>query len=71
MTNQPLSGIKIIDFSRVLAGPHCAKVLLDLGAEVIKVEPPGLGDIARYAAPGPLGKSHYFYQQNAGRRKYK
>ncbi len=68
MNELPLHGLKIIDFTRVLAGPHCAKTLLDLGAEVIKVEPPGLGDISRYSAPGQPGKSHYFYQQNAGKK---
>jgi len=68
MNTQPLSGLKVVDFSRVLAGPHCSKVLLDLGADVIKVEPPGMGDISRYAAPGKMGKSHYFYQQNAGKK---
>ena len=35
----PLDGIRVVDFSRVLAGPHCAKTLLDLGAEVVKLEP--------------------------------
>ena len=46
----PLDGIRVVDFSRVLAGPHCAKTLLDLGAEVIKLEPPG-GDLSRRAFP--------------------
>jgi crotonobetainyl-CoA:carnitine CoA-transferase CaiB-like acyl-CoA transferase len=63
----PLTGIRVVDFSRVLAGPHCAQTLLDLGAEVIKIEPPS-GDIARQAYPRIGEISGYYAQQNAGKR---
>ena len=63
----PLDGIRVVDFSRVLAGPHCAKTLLDLGAEVIKLEPPG-GDLSRRAFPRYGEISGYYSQQNAGKR---
>lgn len=63
----PLEGMKVIDFSRVLAGPHCAKTLLDLGAQVIKIEPPA-GDLSRKAFPTIGEISGYYAQQNAGKR---
>jgi crotonobetainyl-CoA:carnitine CoA-transferase CaiB-like acyl-CoA transferase len=63
----PLTGIRVVDFSRVLAGPHCAKTLLDLGADVVKVEPPS-GDLSRKAFPAKGEISGYYAQQNAGKR---
>src|SRR5438105_1673463 len=63
----PLSNIRVVDFSRVLAGPLCAPTLLDLGAEVIKIEPPR-PDVSRFAHPAKPGMSGYYAQQNAGKR---
>jgi len=64
----PLAGLKVVDFSRVLAGPLCARTLQDLGAEVLKIEPPR-ADVSRFSAPvNPNGVSGYYAQQNAGKR---
>src|SRR3546814_19722043 len=63
----PLTGIKVVDFSRVLAGPLCARTLLDLGASVVKVEPPR-PDVTRFAMPSANGMSGYYAQPNAGKR---
>ena len=63
----PPSGVRVVDFSRVLAGPLCARTLLDLGAEVIKIEPPR-PDVSRFAFPSTPGMSGYYAQQNAGKR---
>jgi crotonobetainyl-CoA:carnitine CoA-transferase CaiB-like acyl-CoA transferase len=63
----PLEGIRVVDFSRVLAGPHCTMTLRDLGAEVIKIEPPG-GDLSRKAFPRKSELSGYYVQQNVGKR---
>jgi len=63
----PLAGVRVVDFSCVLAGPLCARTLLDLGAEVIKIEPPR-PDVSRFAFPGKPGMSGYYAQQNAGKR---
>ena len=67
MAEGPLSGIRVVDFSRVLAGPHCTKTLHDLGADVIKIEPPR-PDISRLALPRNGTMSYYYIQQNAGKR---
>jgi crotonobetainyl-CoA:carnitine CoA-transferase CaiB-like acyl-CoA transferase len=66
----PLEGILVADFSRVLAGPLAAMVLGDLGAEVIKVERPGVGDDTRAWGPpwAPDGTSTYFQSVNRNKR---
>lgn len=67
----PLSGITVIDLTRVLAGPYCTMVLADLGARVIKVETPAGGDDARHFGPfvgsGESQKSAYFMSLNRGK----
>jgi CoA:oxalate CoA-transferase len=63
----PLSGVTIIDLTRVLAGPMCTLVLSDLGARVIKVEQPQGGDLARSIGPWFNGKSGYFLSINRGK----
>jgi len=54
----PLEGVRVIDLTRVLAGPAASLALADLGAEVIKVEPPGKGDETRTFPPFRDGESH-------------
>jgi CoA:oxalate CoA-transferase len=63
----PLSGITVIDLTRVLAGPYCTMVLADLGARVIKVEQPKTGDDSRAFGPFLKGKSAYFSSLNRGK----
>jgi CoA:oxalate CoA-transferase len=65
--NAPLQGLRVIDFTRVLAGPHCTKTLRDLGADVTKIEPPA-GDAGRAGVPHVNQMSVYYTQQNAGKR---
>jgi CoA:oxalate CoA-transferase len=63
----PLAGITIVDLSRILAGPYCTLLLAELGARVIKVEPPPQGDDARHYGPFKNGKSTYFASVNRGK----
>ena len=63
----PLSGIKVLDMSRVLAGPFAGRMLCDLGAEVVKVEPPDK-DVTRTLGKKVGTVSGYFHQQNAGKK---
>ncbi len=64
---RPLEGIKVLDLSRVVSGPLCGRLLADLGADVVKIEPPA-GDTTRIVAPEVDGVSAYFAQMNAGKR---
>ena len=63
----PLASLRVLDLSRVLAGPFCARMLADLGADVVKVEPPE-GDITRGWGAVRHGIAGYYTQQNAGKR---
>ena len=63
----PLHDIRVLDLTRVLSGPHAARMLCDLGADVIKVEPPA-GDLTRFSNPRVGGLASYFIQQNVGKR---
>ncbi|MCE2469368.1 MAG: CoA transferase [Dehalococcoidia bacterium] len=71
----PLEGVRVLDLTRILAGPFCSMLLADLGAEVVKVETPGTGDPARGNGPflpGPDGRenaySTYFMSINRGKQ---
>ncbi len=63
---KPLSDVTVLDLTRALAGPICGRLLSDLGARVIKVEPPD-GDLTRLLVPRVDGQSPYFVQYNAGK----
>ena len=63
-----LDGIRVLDLSRVIAGPYCAMILADLGADVVKVERPGRGDDMRYLGNGKNGMSLGFATINRNKR---
>ena len=64
---KPLEGVKVLDLSRVFAGPIAGRTLSDLGADVVKIEPPD-GDVTRLWGRKAAGLSTYFTQQNCGKR---
>src|SRR5260370_24540400 len=64
----PLQGIRVIDLTRVLAGPFCTQSLGDLGAEILKIEPPERGDETRHFPPFIAGESHYFLGINRNKK---
>jgi CoA:oxalate CoA-transferase len=67
-TKGPLSGVTVIDLSRILAGPYCTLLMAEMGARVIKVESPKGGDDARAYGPFVKGKSTYFASINRGKQ---
>ena len=66
---QPLAGIRVIELAHVMAGPVCGRMLADMGAEVVKIEPPGQGDPTRAFAPPRMGPdAAAFVMMNRGKR---
>ena len=64
----PLHGLRVIDLTRVLAGPYCAMLLGDMGAEVLKIEEPSHGDDTRAWAPFQQGVSTFFLGMNRSKK---
>ena len=68
MSEQILSDYTVVDFTHVLAGPTCTRMLVEMGANVIKVELPPLGDVSRVLPFIKDGRSAYYVQQNRGKK---
>src|SRR5262245_43467530 len=69
-TNLPLAGRRVLDLKQIIAGQYCTRMLADLGAEVVKVERPGVGDDTRYLGRYPGREQHedYFYTLNRNKK---
>ncbi|GAB3838177.1 CaiB/BaiF CoA transferase family protein [Dactylosporangium cerinum] len=71
MTDQAdgaLAGIRVLDLSRFIAGPYCTMMLGDMGADVVRIEPPGRPEHTRHVGPGVDGQSYYFLALNRNKR---
>ncbi len=68
MSEKPLDGIVVVDLTRILAGPFCTMLLADFGAQVIKIEAPGIGDDSRMLGPFVRDQSAYFMSVNRGKK---
>ncbi|WEX07265.1 CoA transferase [Chelativorans sp. AA-79] len=68
MTRSILAGVKVLDLSRFIAGPHCAMLLGDMGADVVKIEKAGVGDDSRHLPPFQAGESFYALALNRNKR---
>lgn len=68
MSFRPLAGLRVLDLSRLLPGPFLTQLLADLGADVVKVEEPGVGDYARWIPPEVDGAGYAFSAVNRGKR---
>ena len=72
MTHEPLKGVRVLDLTNVLAGPFCCHQLAHMGADVIKIETPGTGDLARQLGADPVRNADLmgvsFLAQNPGKK---
>jgi len=68
MSKLPLEGIRVLDFTRYASGPICSQIMGDLGAEIWKIEAPGVGDVGRTGTPFKNGEAAYFHSYNRSKK---